>query len=49
VLAFSLPISLFLTLHNFIFIAVYAVTMAWCYSYGWRTYKRERFADSPAI
>jgi hypothetical protein len=49
VLAFSLPISLFLALHNFIFIAVYAATMAWCYSYGWRTYKREKFADVPAI
>jgi hypothetical protein len=49
VLAFSLPISLFLALHNFIFIAVYAATMAWCYSYGWRTYKREKFAEVPAI
>jgi hypothetical protein len=49
VLAFSLPISLFLALHNFIFIAVYAATMAWCYSYGWRTYRREKFADVPAI
>jgi hypothetical protein len=48
VLAFSLPISLFLALHNFIFIAIYATTMAWCYSYGWRTYKKEKFADSPA-
>src|SRR5579883_2807601 len=41
VLAMSLSISTFLAVYNFLSIAIYAIAMAWSYSFGGRMYQRE--------